>query len=143
MVKGLLLLMVKHMSNKYGFTLIEQLFVFFIIVMLSGLSMSIHKPRLNDEHVIEDLTHCLNQAQLNAMIYKETTWLTFEEDGISIESDHFNKEYHLPRGRSLTKHRLSFNGFGHIYKPKTIYYNGSQKRYAFVFQVGSGHFYVK
>ena len=41
------------------------------------------------------------------------------------------------------KHKMNYNEFGNINKAKKIYFYYRQKTYAFVFQIGSGSYYVQ
>lgn len=131
------------MSNNHGFTLIEMLFVFFIILMLSTLTMTLHIPQKTDTHHIQDISSCLYQAKLNSIIHKETTDVTFDDSSLLIESDHYSYQYTLDQGRSFENYHFSYNDLGHIKKAKTVHFYGKDKNYAFVFQVGSGSFYVQ
>lgn len=133
----------KRMSNNHGFTMIEMLFVFFIILMLSTLTMTLHIPQKTDIHHVQDISLCLYQAKLNSMIHKETTDVTFDDDSLFIESEHYTYQYTLDQDCSFENYHFSYNDLGHIKRAKTVQFYGNDKNYAFVFQVGSGSFYVQ
>ena len=135
--------MVKHMLiNNKGFSLIETLFVLFIITILSLMTMTIHIPQKNDHIVIHELSELIHQAKLNSMLYKETTTVSFSSHSLSISSSHLQDDYILPENMSLDKHTITFNEFGNIHYAKTVQLHAS-KNYKFVFQIGSGSFYVQ
>lgn len=131
------------MLNNRGFTLIEMLFVFFIILVLSTLTMTLHIPQKTDLHHIQDISSCLYQAKLNAITHKETTEVIFEKKKLLIESPHYSYQYVLSDNHHFEKHQFTYNEFGHIKKAKTVRFYGQEQNYAFVFQVGSGSFYVQ
>lgn len=130
------------LTNK-GFTMIETLFVLFIICILSCLTMVVHIPSKNNHMIIEDISQLLNQAKMNAILYKEKTYISFTKNKLLIQSFHFNEEYFLPDGTYFESHKMNYNEFGNINKAKKIYFYCRQKTYAFVFQIGSGSYYVQ
>lgn len=142
MVKGFLLKMGKLMLTNKGFTLIETLFVLMIICILSSLTMSLHIPKKEDKAVIEEISQLIYEAQMNAMIFKETTNVDFYKNSIVVESQHMNNEYTLEDHMSFDEHKMTFNAFGHIKNAKaiTLY---AKNNYQFVFQIGCGSFYVR
>ena len=143
MEKRFQLKMVKLMLKNDGFTMIETLFVLFVICILSCLTIRLHIPSQNDDIMIENLSQLLNQAKMNAMIYKEKTYISFQKRKLFIQSIHFNKEYFLRKDLSFESHEMSYNEYGNINKAKRIHLYSKQRTYSFVFQIGSGSYYVQ
>lgn len=126
-----------------GFTLIETLFVLLIICILSTISMTVVIPQQSDESTMTEISQFFYQAQLHSIVHKETTNVDISSHKINIHSYNLSKEYHLPQNTSLQNHQFSFNSLGHISKAKTITFHGKKQDYHFVFQIGSGSFYVE
>lgn len=131
------------LMNKKGFTLVETLFVLFIICLLSIFSFSTQIPSIDDKTVIKNLTQLIYQSKMNAMLYKERTTLSFNYSQLSITSSHMNKEYTLPNHLHFSDYTFTFNESGHIKTAKRVKLYSSNKSYDFVFQIGSGSFYVE
>jgi len=131
------------MLNKKGFTMIEMVFVLFIIIILSSLTMSFHLPSKKDQTIIQEISYILNQAKLNAMVYKETTTVSFTSKMLSVSSPHYNQDYSLTDHRVFEKYQMTYNESGNIKTAKTVQLHCQNKTYAFVFQVGNGCFYVQ
>ncbi len=143
MVKRLLLKMGKPMLNKSGFTMIETLFVLMIMCMLFCLSMNIHIPQKSHTKKIEEITHFLYQAKLSAMSQKHTVTVTFSSNDISFESNDVSHSFLLDDNDSFEEYQLSFNLNGNISGAKTLTYHCGNQTYEFVYQIGSGTFYVR
>lgn len=143
MVKKSLFKMGKHMLTNKGFTLIETLFVLFIICLLSVLTMGLHIPTQSDEMILEEISQFINQAKMNAMIHKETTYIIFSRKSISIDAVHYQNQYLLPNEMYFDEYKMSYNEFGNIKIAKKIVLHCQEKSYSFVFQIGSGSYYVE
>lgn len=130
------------LTNK-GFTLIETLFVLFIICMLSLLTMGLHIPSQSDQTVIEEVSQLINQAKMNAIVYKEKTYVTFSYNNVSVQSLHLQRLYQLPKNTYFHHYQLSYNESGNIKLAKKVLYYGKTKTYSFVFQIGNGSYYVQ
>ena len=128
MEKAFQLMMVKHMLTNRGFTLVETLFVLFIICMLSLLTMTLHLPNKNNQVIIQEITEFLNQAKLEAIVSKTTDK---------------EKNYQLSENTYFDSYKMTFNSAGHIKTAKTVTYHTLQQDFQFVYQVGSGCFYVQ
>lgn len=137
------LMMVKHMFNKSGFTLIETLFVFMIMCMLFVLSFHIHIPQKSDTVKIEEITRFLNQAKMTAMNQKNQVKVIFGADEILYECQDISEKYVLDTQDSFVPYELTFNENGNIHGAKTLTYYCGQHQYHLVFQIGSGSFYVE
>jgi prepilin-type N-terminal cleavage/methylation domain-containing protein len=130
------------LMNK-GFTLVETLFVLFVICILSTLSLTLHMPQKSESMLVQEIIGFLNEAKLTAMTYKQTVTLTFSNSEIVYHSADFNKEYQLYDQSFFEPHEMTFNLSGNIKGAKTVVLHTSKKQYQFVFQVGSGCFYVR
>lgn len=137
------LAMVKHMLTNKGFTLIETLFVLFIICMLSMISMTLHMPQKSADVQIKEIVSFLNEAKLNAMTYKQTVTLKFNESSVSYQCLNRQRDYELNQQLYFDNHQMTFNDFGNVRGAKTVILHTQNKNYHFVYQVGSGCFYVE
>lgn len=130
------------LTNK-GFTLIETLFVLMIICILSSLSMNLHMPRKSEEVSLAEIESFIRGAQFIAMNQKVTITLQFSFHQITYHGSDHEGSYQLPENSYFETHTLTFNEMGHIKGAKTLTYHTSSKNYHFVFQIGSGAFYVQ
>lgn len=137
------LAMGRLMSTKQGFTLVETLFTLVILCMMSLMTMTFHHIEYRDELYIDQISQFLRSAQLNAMSNKGDVSVYFKRQSIEIKSDDFSRTYHLPRHIWFDKHQLKFNEYGHIYNAKSIKMHSHTQTFSFVYQVGSGFFYVQ
>lgn len=131
------------MYNNKGFTLIESLFVLFIISISCFLCMSFHVPTYQDEIYIHQISEFLHYTQIKAMQTKQSTTLMFRKKYIKAISSNESKTYYLPRNIWFEKYDIHFNAYGHIKGAKTMTMHSLQNEYYFVYQVGSGMFYVR
>ena len=135
MEKAFQLMMVKHMLTNRGFTLVETLFVLFIICMLSLLTMTLHLPNKNNQVII--------QAKLEAIVSKKTVTVQFLKDKVLWKTTDKEKNYQLSENTYFDSYKMTFNSAGHIKTAKTVTYHTLQQDFQFVYQVGSGCFYVQ
>lgn len=131
------------MLNNHGFTLIETLFVLMIICLLSSLTMTLHIPQKSDEMIVEEISQFFREAQLTAMTYKEKVKVTIHSHELSYTSPSHQQTYSLQDDVSFDNYQFSFNNQGHIQIAKTLTCYIKNQPYYFVFQVGSGYFYVQ
>lgn len=131
------------LTNKRGFTLIEMLFVLMIICLLSSLSITIYIPHKTDAICVQEISHFFSNAKLYAMVHKQKIMIDINSHIISYSINQKNYQYQLMEGTSIDNYELSFNEYGHIQGAKTLTYHGLEDDYSFVFQVGSGYFYVE
>ena len=143
MERRFILAMVKPMSTNNGFTMIETIFVLSILCILSLLTMNLHIPSKNDEMMIQEISSFFHQAKMTAMIYKETVQVSMNHHQLSYTCTSTNKTFQLNDDSYFEDYQLTYNEFGHIKTAKTLHYHLHQKDYQFVFQVGSGCFYVR
>lgn len=130
------------LTNK-GFTLIETLFVLFIICILFTITMTLKMPQKKIERDIQEMSHFIRSAQIDAIRYKQTSILSFSRDKVSYSYQDKEYEYLLRDGLSFEEHQLTFNRNGGIKNAKTVSLYTEGQQYQFVFQIGSGCFYVK
>jgi len=124
-----------------GFTLIETLFVLFIICMLSIISLYYHPISKSSDMIIKEISEFFYEAKITAMLSKKTVTVHIGKE-ISYENLNQKKVYSLPDEYYFDKHELSFNAYGNINKSKTLQLHYKEKIYRFVYQIGSGCFYV-
>ena len=86
MERKYILMMDKHMLNKYGFSMIETVFVLCIVSIISIFTIQYYSYDYDDEYIIYHIRYSLYQAKLNSMIYKEKTNIEFVNDLIPISS---------------------------------------------------------
>lgn len=143
MARKLPLKMVRPMLNKNGFTMIETLFVLIIICMMFCISMYIHIPQKSDTVKINEMIQFLYQAKLTAMTQKTVVNVSFSQQNIICTWNQSKETFKLDKGDSFESHQLSFNANGNIQGAKTLIYHCRNQRYEFVYQIGSGTFYVR
>ncbi|MEG0275506.1 MAG: competence type IV pilus minor pilin ComGD [Coprobacillus sp.] len=130
------------LTNK-GFTLIETLFVMFIICVLFTITMTLRMPEKKIEKDVQEISHFIKAAQIDAMRYKQTSTLLFSHDKVEYSYLDKDYEYILRDNLHFDEHQLTFNSTGGIKGAKTVTLHINDKQYEFVFQVGSGCFYVR
>jgi prepilin-type N-terminal cleavage/methylation domain-containing protein len=133
------------LRDHHGFTLIEMIFVLAITVVLASFGFLFHTPHVSDEDEIRMVSNIFSQARLQACAMKERQYVVCKDDDLQVSSTSgtihitLNKGYHF-----VEDHDFYYSNKGHIRKPKTVYLKSpSDKIYAFVFQLGSGTFYVR
>ena len=126
----------KPLQNN-GFTMLEVLFVLFI---LSVLMISLTKKPLNVSSIFSKSIqmHCIN-AQEQAFIDKETVQVVFKEN----EAYFGTERYIYPKGFVCQPESFHYNYNGNISKGGHVdCYNG-KKIIRFVFQIGTGRVRVQ
>lgn len=131
------------LNNQKGFTLIETLFVLMIICILSSLCLSIYMPKKSEDIYLQEISHFFQEAQLQAMTQKKTTSIKIATHELSYEIDQKKVTYQLPKNTYFDEHKITYNAYGHIKNAKTLTFHGIERNYYFIFQVGSGYFYVQ
>ena len=129
----------KPMSQNKGFTMIETLFVLFIITMLLTLTLTLHIPKKNIDTQIQEIKAFLNSAKIQAMVTKDSMKVTFTRDKITYD----DQQYVLSEDSYFDSYEMTFNENGNIKTAKSLTYHTPKKDYTFVYQVGSGCFYVQ
>lgn len=131
------------MLDKSGFTMIETLFVLMIMSLLFCLSMNVHIPTKNESIRIDEIKRFLYLAKLTAMVQKEKVTVTFSSDDICYEWNNALQVLKLDEDDSFEEHQMTFNANGNIQGAKTLTFYCKEKTYNFVYQIGSGTFYVR
>lgn len=131
------------MLDKSGFTMIETLFVLMIMSFLFCLSFNVHIPTKNDSIRIDEIKRFLYLAKLTAMVQKEKVTVKFSCDDICYECNDTLQVFKLSEDDSFEEHQMSFNANGNIHGAKTLTFYCKNKNYNFVYQIGSGTFYVQ
>lgn len=131
------------MLTNRGFTLIETLFVLAIMCILLTLTMTLHTPVKKEEAYLQEISNFFYEAQLYAMTSKETVKVSVDHQKIIYSAHHIHQEYQLQDGCYFDDYVMTFNEYGHIKSAKTLTYHHFSDVYRFVFQVGSGCFYVE
>jgi hypothetical protein len=99
---------------------------------------------VSDDEVLNLIVNVLTYARMHVSTKKETTDVDVSDKSLHIYSEHMNREIHLGQGyRFLACHHFSYNNTGRIKHAKTIKLETPHKRYDFIFQLGSGTFYVE
>lgn len=131
------------MLNKKGFTLIESLLVISIMIIISTLTLTFN-VKVGDERKIIDQVECfINDSKLNAMRYKKKTTLQFDQNAIYYNDGEHSSQLQLPKQFSFEKYSLTWNSNGNIKTAKRVSLTTNKHVYSFVFQVGSGSYYVQ
>lgn len=138
-----LLVMGRRMLNNRGFTLIETLFVMMILCILFTLTMSLNIPVKKEEVYIREITSFFYEAKLSAMLSKETVELSVGPNKVTYTSASQTKSYQLKSGCYFQPYKMTFNENGNVKTAKTLIYNHDHHEYRFVYQIGSGTFYVE
>lgn len=132
------------MLNRKGFTLVEMLLSLSVILILSAFCFTCRLPKVSDDEELNLIVNVLTYARMHASTKKETTDVDVSDKSLHIYSEHMNREIHLGQGyRFLACHHFSYNNTGRIKHAKTIKLETPHKRYDFIFQLGSGTFYVE
>lgn len=133
----------KPTLNRKGFTLIEMLLVISIMCTLTLLNMSIHNPKVSQQDTVQQISDFIYQAKINAMVNKDKTTIVLSGNKLSYSSSSTNQTVYLKNGIVKKKYTFSYNSKGNIYKATTINFYIDGSLIEFVFQVGSGSFYVR
>lgn len=142
------------MHNKSGFTLIEVIFVMGVVSLLLVLSAPIKVSILDNQKEQQFLTTLENDL----LFMQSISYLSEDYFEMEIKSD----SYTISRGRHENKKVLrrsfpadwkfnlttiegliSFNRFGTIRQPGTIFLTTNKSSYKIVFPLGKGRCYIE
>ena len=127
---------------KKGFTVVEMLFVLSITIFLSSLCLSLHTRNISEEEEIQLIKALFDEARVMAIVNKKTVKVAVTSRQVDLIGDD-SKTIQLEQGyRFLTSHMFTFNEYGHIKIAKTLVLKTPDHLKKFVFQLGSGAFYV-
>ena len=132
------------LASKKGFTLIEMIFVLSITLIISTITLFFRKPHANVQTQITHVSQAFHLARSTAMIKHETVSVVCQRNRVDINSNHYHKEVILDSNYQFTNnYQFTFNASGHIKIARSVKLRTPFKVYEFVFQLGSGTFYVK
>lgn len=131
------------MLNNKGFTLIETLFVIAIMCILMSISINLCIPSKKIETSLHEIVCFINEAKLYAITSKHSVKIMFDRNMITCSSFDSVKNLRLEEGTYFDSYSLTFNASGHIKGAKRVKYHTQKKDYSFIFQIGSGYFYVE
>lgn len=131
------------MLNKKGFTLIEMLLVFSIILTTSLITLKLHIPVMDEDDYVQQVSNFLYEAKMNAIVSKEKTKIILNDGCLEYSSKSKNKKLDLSDYINSSSYEFSYNAYGNIYKAKTVNLVIEGEEYHLVFQVGSGCFEVR
>lgn len=132
------------MHDRCGFTLVEMMLVLSLTLILASIGFVFHPPTIKSDQEILLLESAFKNARMKACALKEKQTIDVNDQDIYIYDTHDDTHLSLPRGyHFLTNHTFSYNAAGHINKPKTLILQAPHRSYSFVFQLGSGTFYVE
>lgn len=133
------------LADQRGFTMIEMIFVLAITIVLAGFGFVFHEPTVSKEDEIHLLSNMFNDARMKACSLKEKQTVVCEKNALSIYDTHDNTRVKLAEGfEFLTIHQFTYNSNGRIKGAKTIRLKTPDGKISkFVFQLGSGTFYVQ
>lgn len=141
MAKQFISLMDRPMYKK-GFTVIEMLFVLSITVLLSSLCMTFKTRSISEEEEVALIRNLFDEARMMAIVEKETVKVSVSNEQIDLIG-HDKKTLKLEKGyKFLTNHVFTFNDHGRIKIAKTLILKTPDHTKKFVFQLGSGAYYV-
>ena len=134
----------RHMLNNRGFTLIEMLFVVSIMIIISSFSFVYHKKNINTKEQVSLISGIFYEAKMRALVNKRKVICEVYQDKIVMNDNDYKKTVILNKGYFFrNRHMFSYNEKGHIKIAKTLVLRTPYNEVRFVFQVGSGVFYVK
>ena len=126
-----------------GFTMIEMVFVLSLTLIISSLCCVYHPVHIREENEIMMIRHCFDIAHVQALAYKEKVTVNVTSKTIDVSSAHYSNKIGLNQSyKFLTSHSFTYNSMGHIKTAKTLSLQTPDHVLKFVFQVGSGIYYV-
>lgn len=131
------------LNDNKGFTLVEILFVFSIIIVCTTLILRLQQPYLENSIYIQNISDFIYMAKLTAITKKKEVIVHFNKHNIIVESSSNKKIFQLNKNCFFHEHIIAFNEYGHIIHPKTVYFYCKNNVYKFIFQIGSGCFYIE
>lgn len=141
-MEKLFIFLMGRLMYKRGFTVIEMLFVLSITVLLSSLCMTFKTRSVSEEEEIALIRNLFDEARMMAIVEKETVKVSVSNDQIDMIG-HEKKTLKLEAGyKFLTNHMFTFNDHGRIKIAKTLVLKTPEHTKKFVFQLGSGAYYV-
>lgn len=132
------------MYTEKGFTLIEMILVLSLITSMSLLVMMQRPVTVSTHDEIIAISQTFDQARMYAITHKETVKITVTKHQIDFSAGHCQQTYRLHKHYAFTNsHSFSYNSSGHIKIAKTMKLKTPEGTKSFVFQLGSGTYYVQ
>ncbi|WP_443624161.1 hypothetical protein, partial [Catenibacterium sp.] len=139
-MENLFIYQMDKLMYKKGFTVIEMLFVLSITIFLSSLCMTMHTRTINEQEEIALIKAMFDEARAMAIVEKDTVKVSVSNHRIDLIGKE-NKTLNLEEGyQFLTNH--TFTDHGRIKIAKTLVLKTPHHTRKFVFQLGSGAYYV-
>jgi len=130
------------MSRK-GFTLVEMMVVLSVTLVTAAIGMCYRPARVPVDQEVRLLEAFFLEARARALAEKDTVSVRVSGDEVAASSSGWDDEITLSSGyRFTTAHSFSYNAKGHIKIAKTLKLKTPEGTLKFVFQLGSGTFYV-
>ena len=128
-------------SKVKGFTFIEVLIVLQIVLIMTYFYLPYAKQELQQSEVIlEQMKVVLENVRFDSIINYETNEIQFNNHAM------FWKGHILLENKQLMfkdNYQIYFNGYGHVRKAATIYFELKKQDYKLVFNLGQGAFYIE
>lgn len=141
-MENLFIYQMDKLMYKKGFTVIEMLFVLSITIFLSSLCMTMHTRTINEQEEIALIKAMFDEARAMAIVEKDTVKVSVSNHRIDLIGKE-NKTLNLEEGyQFLTNHTFTYNDHGRIKIAKTLVLKTPHHTRNFVFQLGSGAYYV-
>lgn len=141
-MENLFIYQMDKLMYKKGFTVIEMLYVLSITIFLSSLCMTMHTRTINEQEEIALIKAMFDEARAMAIVEKDTVKVSVSNHRIDLSGKE-NKTLNLEEGyQFLTNHTFTYNDHGRIKIAKTLVLKTPHHTRKFVFQLGSGAYYV-
>lgn len=133
-------------SNK-GFTLVEMIFVLFVITLLTMLSFtfsrtSVRKPQVKE--IYHEISSIIEEARSVALSTRSRVDLQITEYTIGYQSSQQSRSITLPKGVFfILSKTIYFNKKGTVNQGNRIALQVDNQQYNIIFNVGSGNFYLQ
>ena len=126
-----------------GYTLIEMLYVLSVVTVMMLIGISNYEFQMSDEIIVEQITQFFKESKTYAIANHCNVNISIRKDCIIRNSNQYLDQLSLKKGYFSKDYDFHFNHNGNIKTARTISYFSENYKYDFVFQVGSGSFYVK
>ncbi len=134
------------MRDNRGFTLIEMVFSFSIMMLLTVFSIPLVNMTLTPD-LLSQANHLIvyvNYAKSYAINNRRRVELNFDKDSLEIRcQNELLEEYTLAKAHFSKDLCLWFNEAGNISRANTIYLKNSKDQVKLTFNLGTGNCYAK
>lgn len=137
-------------NKEHGFTLMEILFVLGIWMMIVLLSVPIlfnSLEKIRERHFLETLQFDILYAQSLALTNKNNIRINFNQHNyVLIENTKVHVRREIPDDWSFNlgsmQNSITFDEYGRIKNPGSIYIRSAQSNFYFIFPLGKGRGYI-